>query len=181
MTSGYHSRLPSNSMIYIVLDFHGNSPLWTIIQAVSPSGTISHSRQVLLFSITLIWVPKASHISLLRHLIVVIRSLSCVQLFATPWAAAHQTSQPFSISIAHTHGHGVSDAISSSAAPSPLPPSFGCPQNYLYISDHCPTGGDFSGSKGYTFPLAYLLSHLPMCPSWQHLRLRFEPWELPGS
>ena len=32
------------------------------------------------------------------HSHVVVQLLSCVQLFATPWAAAHQASLPFTVS-----------------------------------------------------------------------------------
>ena len=32
-----------------------------------------------------------------KQLVVVVHSLSCVQLFVTPWTAAHQASLPFTI------------------------------------------------------------------------------------
>ena len=39
-----------------------------------------------------------THQGLGHHLIVVVQSLSCVQLFVTPWTAAHQASLTFTIS-----------------------------------------------------------------------------------
>ena len=52
------------------------------------------------------------------------QSLSRVQLFATPWTAAHQAS-PSITKFTQTHVHRVSDAIQTShplSSPSPLPP-----------------------------------------------------------
>ena len=37
-------------------------------------------------------------------------SLSHVQLFVTPWTAAHQASLSFTISMSQTHVHWVTDA-----------------------------------------------------------------------
>ena len=36
--------------------------------------------------------------SMVNHLFIVVQSLSCVQLFATPWTTAHQASLSFSVS-----------------------------------------------------------------------------------
>ena len=50
-----------------------------------------------------------------------VQSLSCVQLFATPWTAARQAS----LELAQTHVHQVSDAIQPShPLLSPFPPTF---------------------------------------------------------
>ena len=45
---------------------------------------------------------------------VVVQSLSCVWLFATPWIAAHQTSLCYIPEFAQTHVHWVSDVIQPS-------------------------------------------------------------------
>ena len=46
---------------------------------------------------------------------VVVQSLSCIQIFATPWSAAGQASLSFTISeFAQIHVHRVSDAIQPS-------------------------------------------------------------------
>ena len=45
----------------------------------------------------------------------VVQSLSCVQLFATPWTEVHQASLSFTISkFAQTHVHSVGGAIQPS-------------------------------------------------------------------
>ena len=45
---------------------------------------------------------------------VVVQSLSCVRLFATPWTAAHQASLSFNISQSlQTHVHWVGDAAAA--------------------------------------------------------------------
>ena len=55
-----------------------------------------------------------------------VQSLSCVQLFATPWTEVHQASLSFTISkFAQTHVHWVGDAIQPSHPLwSPSPPAF---------------------------------------------------------
>ena len=55
--------------------------------------------------------------------IVVVWYLSRVQLFATPWLAAHQASLSFTISPTQTHVHWVSDAIQPFCPLSSLSPS----------------------------------------------------------
>ena len=58
---------------------------------------------------------------------VVVQLLSRVQLFATPWTAAHQT--PLSPGVfAQTHVHWVDDAIQLSRPL--LPPFSSCPQSF---------------------------------------------------
>ena len=55
-----------------------------------------------------------------------VQSLSRVQLFVTPWIAAHQASLSITNSVAQTHVHRVSDAIQPShplSSPSPPAPS----------------------------------------------------------
>ena len=54
--------------------------------------------------------------------VVIVQSLSCVQLFVTPWIAACQASMSFTISVSLlSHVHWVSDAMQLSH---PLPPPF---------------------------------------------------------
>ena len=62
---------------------------------------------------------------------VAVQLLSRVQLFATPWTAAHQASLSFIISqSAQTHVHWVSDAIRPShPLSSPSPPAFNLSQH----------------------------------------------------
>ena len=61
----------------------------------------------------------------------VVQSLSCVQLFATPWTEVHQASLSFTISkFAQTHVHWVGDAIQPShPLSSPSPPAFNLSQH----------------------------------------------------
>ena len=57
-------------------------------------------------------------------LIVVVQSLSCVQLFATLWTGAYQAYLSFTVT-AQTHVHGVGDVIQpSQSLSSPSPPVF---------------------------------------------------------
>ena len=60
-----------------------------------------------------------------------VQSLSCVQLFATLWTAAHQDSLSITNSwSAQTHVHQVSDAIQPShPLSSPSPPAFNLSQH----------------------------------------------------
>ena len=61
-----------------------------------------------------------------------VQSLSCVQLFATPWAAAHQASLSITNSwnIPQTHEHQVGNAIQPShRLSSPSPPTFSLAQH----------------------------------------------------
>ena len=61
-----------------------------------------------------------------RLFLVVVQSLSHVQLFATPWTAAHQASLSFIVSqITQTHVHWVDDDIQPSVAP-----FSSCPQSF---------------------------------------------------
>ena len=58
----------------------------------------------------------------------VVQSLSCAQLFATPWTEVHQASLSFTISkFAQTHVHWVRDAIQPSHPL--LPPFSSCLQS----------------------------------------------------
>ena len=64
--------------------------------------------------------------------IVVVQLLSCVQLFAIPWSAAHQASLSFTIfpEFAQTDVHWVGDAIQPSHPLSPSsPPALNLPQH----------------------------------------------------
>ena len=55
---------------------------------------------------------------------IVVQSLSCVWLFATPWSAAYQASLSFTISqFAQTHVDWVNDAIQPSHPLSPPSPA----------------------------------------------------------
>ena len=59
-----------------------------------------------------------------------LQSLSCVQLFVTPWTAAHQASLSFTnAQFTQTHVHWVTDAIQTShPLSSPSPPAFNLSQ-----------------------------------------------------
>ena len=49
--------------------------------------------------------------SMVNHLFIVVQSLSCVQLFATPWTAACPAYLSFTVSgVSSIHAHWVSDA-----------------------------------------------------------------------
>ena len=65
--------------------------------------------------------------------IVVVHSLICVWLFATPWTAARQASLSFPVhllELAQIHVHWVSDAIQPSLPlSSPSPPAFNLSQH----------------------------------------------------
>ena len=56
-------------------------------------------------------------ISLLKCFVAVVQSLSCGQLFATPWTAAHQASLPFTISNLGPLSWWCHPAISSFVVP----------------------------------------------------------------
>ena len=79
-----------------------------------------------------------------------VQSLSCVQLFATPWTAAHQASLSFTISqFAQTRVHWVTwchPTISSSVAP------FSCPQSF-------PASGSFPMSRFFASELVTELNN----------------------
>ena len=63
---------------------------------------------------------------------VVVSSLSCVQLFVTPWTAAHQASLSSTVywSLLKPHVHCVGDAIQPShCLLPPSPPAFSLPQH----------------------------------------------------
>ena len=69
----------------------------------------------------------------------VVQSLSCAQLFATPWTEVHQASLSFTISkFAQTHVHWVRDAIQPSHPL--LPPFSSCLQSL-------PASGSFPRSR----------------------------------
>ena len=55
----------------------------------------THSAKNMLNNIT---ITLDEDIWLLGLFVVVVQSLSCIQLFVTPWTAAHQASLPFTIS-----------------------------------------------------------------------------------
>ena len=67
----------------------------------------------------------------------VVQSLSHIQLFATPWTAAHQAY----LDLAQTHVHWVGDAIQSShPLSSPSPPAFSLSQHqglFQWVSSLC--------------------------------------------
>ena len=67
-----------------------------------------------------------------------VQSLSCIQLFATPWTAACQTSLSItkSRSLLRPHVHRVSDAIQPShPLPSPSPPTFIFPSIRVFSNE----------------------------------------------
>ena len=88
----------------------------------------------------------------------VVQSLSCVQLFATPWTEVHQASLSFTISkFAQTHVHWVGDAIQPSHPL--LPPFSSCLQSF-------PASGSFPRSRlfasgGQSFGASAAASVLP--------------------
>ena len=62
--------------------------------------------------------------------IISVQSLSCVQLFATPWTAAHPVHHQLP-ELAQTHVYQISDVIQPShPLPSPSPPAFNI---YVYL------------------------------------------------
>ena len=67
----------------------------------------------------------------------VIQLLSCVQLFVTPWTAAHQASCPHHLpEFAQTHVHWVSDVIQPShPLSSPSPPAFNLSQHQVFSNE----------------------------------------------
>ena len=60
---------------------------------------------------------------------VVIHSLNCVQLFVTPWTAAHQTSLSFTISQSLLKLISIKVMMPSHPLSSPFPPAFGLSQH----------------------------------------------------
>jgi len=91
--------------------------------------------------------------SVLPYLLAVVQSLSCVQLFATPWTAAYQASPSFPVlhcllEFSHTHILWVSDAIQTSLS-SPSPPALysdSFPMSQLFASGGQSTGASTSPS-----------------------------------
>ena len=72
----------------------------------------------------MIYISKSLHHHTIVKIIVVIQLLSCVQLFVTPWSAAHKVSSSFTVSqsFAQIHVHWVNDAIQLSYPLLPLSP-----------------------------------------------------------
>ena len=89
----------------------------------------------------------------------VVQSLSCAQLFATPWTEVHQASLSFTISkFAQTHVHWVRDAIQPSH---PLLPPFSSCLQSLPASGSFPRSWLFA-SGGQSFGASAAASVLPM-------------------
>ena len=94
----------------------------------------------------------------LHSVVVVVRSLHRVWLFATPWTSARQASLSFTIcwiEFAHTHVHWVSDAFQSShPLSSPSPPVFNLSQHqglFLWVSSSHQVAKVFSISPSSEF------------------------------
>ena len=94
----------------------------------------------------------------LHSVVVVVRSLNRVWLFATPWTSARQASLSFTIcwiEFAHTHVHWVSDAFQSShPLSSPSPPVFNLSQHqglFLWVSSSHQVAKVFSISPSSEF------------------------------
>ena len=79
---------------------------------------------------------------------VVVQSLSCVQLFATPWAAAHQASLSFTISQGLLKLISIESLCHPTISPS-VDPFSCCPQSF-------PSSGFFQrvGSKYWSFSIS---------------------------
>ena len=110
-------------------------PSWGI--RIFPYATVLNNklledRSSSVWDLTL-WNPSSGCGSVypLIAFVVVVQSLSCIQIFATPWSAAGQASLSFTISeFAQIHVHRVSDAIQPSyPLSSPSPPAFDLSQH----------------------------------------------------
>ena len=79
--------------------------------------------------------------------LVVVQSLSHVQLFVTPWTAAHQASLSLVVSqITQTHVHWVDDAIQPSVAPfSSCPQSFPVSVSWSFSFSNSSPSNEYSG------------------------------------
>ena len=73
---------------------------WTFFpSSISRFNVFSHTRRISVNNIINTSQKTASYSCLHEHVInIVVQPLSCVQLFATPWTAAHQASLSFTIS-----------------------------------------------------------------------------------
>ena len=67
-----------------------------------------------------------------EHFAVAVQSLSWVQLFATPWSAAHQISLPFTISLSLFKLMSISQWYHPTISSSVVPFSF-CPQSFTVL------------------------------------------------
>ena len=65
----------------------------------------------------------------LSHIITVVQLLSCVQLFATLWTAAHQASLPFTISGSLLKLMSIESAMPSNHLSLPFPPALNFSQH----------------------------------------------------
>ena len=84
-----------------------------------------------------------------------VQSLSCVQLFATPWTATRQASLSItkSLEFTQTHVHWVGDAIQPSyLLSSPSPPAFNLSQHQGFFkwSQLFASGGQSTGVSAST-------------------------------
>ena len=86
-----------------------------------------------------------------------VQSLSCVQLFVTPWTAARQASvHHLLLELAQTHVHCVSDAIQPShPLLSPPPPAFSLSQHqgFFQMSQFFASGGQNIGVPVSVLPM----------------------------
>ena len=143
----------------------------------------------------------------IRYLLVVVQSLSHVQLFATPWTAARQASLSFILhyllEFTQTHAHWSSDGIHPAhPLSSPSPPTFNLSQHqgFFPVSQLFSSGGQSIGASASAsvlpvniqgwLPLGIslycpMLSHSVVSDSlWPHglqpARLLC-PWDSPGK
>ena len=85
---------------------------------------------------------------------VVVQSLSCVWLFATPWTTAHQASLSFTVSqFAQIHVHWVAEISNTSSSATPFsfclqsfPASGSFPVSWLFTSGGQSIGASASAS-----------------------------------
>ena len=119
---------------------------WTFFPSgISRFNVFSHTRRISVNNIINTSQKTASYSCLHEHVInIVVQPLSCVQLFVTPWTAAHQASLSFTISprlcsnscpLSQWRHPTISPLISSfSSWPQSFPASGAFPMCQLFIS-----------------------------------------------
>ena len=103
------------------------------------------------------WIKSEFWIEKQKWQISSVQSLSCVQLFATPWTATCQAS--LSITNSQTHVNRVGDTMQASHPPSsPSPPTFNLCQHqglFKWVSSSHQVAKDWSFSFSISPPNEY--------------------------
>ena len=113
---------------------------FTINRNTGSDGFIDKFYQTFTEELTLIFLKLSPKV------VVVVQSLSHVQLFVTPWTAAHQASLPLTISWSWPKFMSIASV---------MPPS-----HLIFCPHSVPASGTFPMSQLFTFSSVQSLSHV---------------------